>query len=61
MSVPPPPMFLEQVRRKQRAFLDELLSASQLWTKPPLTEQQVLDAGRRVGLEPILVCEFLNY
>lgn len=59
MSVPP--NFLEQVRRKQREFLNALISESQLWTRPALTTEQVLAAGRKMGLEPILVSEFLVY
>ena len=59
MSVPP--NFFEQVKKQQRAFLDELITASQLWTKPNLTEQEVLAAGNRVGIEPVLVSEFLVF
>ena len=52
---------LEHIRRKQREFLDALLVAK--WTKPRLSfgEQDALEAGRKVGLSPILVYEFLHY
>lgn len=52
---------LEHIRRKQRQFLDALLVRK--WTTPrrSLGEQDALDVGRKVGLMPILVCEFLHY
>ena len=52
---------LEHIRRKQREFLDALLVRK--WTTPrrPLGEHDALEVGRKVGLMPILVCEFLHY
>ncbi len=51
---------LAQIRRKQEQFRDALLEVTQLWTRG-LSEASALEAGRRVGLEPILVTEFLQY
>ena len=52
---------LEHIRRKQREFLDALLVKK--WTTPRLSlgERDALEAGRQVGLPPILVSEFLHY
>ncbi|MFO1204407.1 MAG: toll/interleukin-1 receptor domain-containing protein [Burkholderiales bacterium] len=52
---------LEHIRRKQREFLDALLVRK--WTTPrrSLGEQDALEVGQKVGLMPILVCEFLHY
>jgi TIR domain len=52
---------LEHIRRKQREFLDALLVKR--WTTPRLSlgERDALEAGRQVGLPPILVSEFLHY
>jgi TIR domain len=51
---------LEHIRRKQREFLDALLVRK--WTIPrPLGERDALEAGRQVGLDSILVSEFLQY
>ncbi len=52
---------LEHIRRKQREFLAALLVRK--WTTPrrSLGEQDALEAGRKVGLMPILVSEFLHY
>jgi hypothetical protein len=52
---------LEHIRRKQQEFLDALLVRK--WTTPRLDfgEQDALEAGRKVGLKPILVVEFLYY
>lgn len=52
---------LENIRRKQREFLDALLVKK--WTTPrrSLGERDALEAGRQVGLHPILVSEFLHY
>jgi hypothetical protein len=58
--MPISPKELEHIRRKQREFLDALLVAK--WTKPErLDESDALEAGRKVGLDPILVSEFLVY
>jgi hypothetical protein len=49
---------LEHIERKAREFLDAVLVAK--WTKPAaLDELDALEAGRKVGLDPILVSEFL--
>jgi hypothetical protein len=51
---------LEHIRRKQREFLDALLVAK--WTTPRrVGEADALEIGRKIGLKPILVCEFLHY
>lgn len=52
---------LEHIRRKQREFLDAILVRK--WTSPRLQlgAQDALEAGRSVGLKPILVSEFLYY
>ena len=59
--MPPSDRELEHVRRKQREFLDALLVAK--WTTPRLSlgEQDALKIGRKVGLPPILVAEYLYY
>ena len=51
---------LAQIRRKQHEFRDALLETTQLWTRD-LDEAGALAAGRRIGLEAILVSEFLVY
>jgi CHAT domain len=51
---------LAQIRRKQEQFRDALLDVTQLWTRK-LDESNALEAGRRIGLEPVLVSEFLQY
>jgi hypothetical protein len=51
---------LAQIRRKQEQFRDALLEVTQLWTRK-LDEAGALAAGRRIGLEPVLVSEFLQY
>ena len=51
---------IAQIRKKQRDFLDALVEFTQLWTKP-LDIDGALEAGRRVGLEDVLVGEFLVY
>jgi hypothetical protein len=51
---------LAQIRRKQEQFRDALLEVTQLWTRD-LDEAVALEAGRRLGLEPVLVSEFLQY
>jgi hypothetical protein len=51
---------LAQIRRKQEQFRDALLEVTQLWTRQ-LDKAGALAAGRKVGLEPILVSEFLQY
>lgn len=51
---------LAQIRRKQEQFRDALLEVTQLWTRD-LDESSALAAGRRIGLEPVLVSEFLQY
>ena len=51
---------LAQIRRKQEQFRDALLEVTQLWTRE-LDESSALDVGRRLGLDPILVSEFLHY
>ncbi|HRX71332.1 MAG: hypothetical protein H6973_08105 [Gammaproteobacteria bacterium] len=51
---------LAQIRRKQEQFRDVLLEVTQLWTRE-LDEADALAAGRKVGLDPVLVSEFLHY
>jgi hypothetical protein len=51
---------LAQIRRKQEQFRDALLEITQLWTRT-LDEAGALTAGRKAGLGPILVSEFLQY
>ncbi len=51
---------LAQIRKKQREFLEALIEKSQLWTKEP-DVSSALEAGQQVGLEKILVSEFLVY
>lgn len=51
---------LAQIRKKQRDFLDALIEKSQLWTKE-ISPADALEAGRQVGLEDVLVREFLVY
>lgn len=51
---------LAQIRRKQEQFRNALLEVTQLWTHD-LDEASALAAGRKIGLEPVLVSEFLQY
>jgi hypothetical protein len=51
---------LAQIRRKQEQFRDALLEVTQLWTRE-LDEPGALAAGRKIGLEPVMVSEFLHY
>jgi hypothetical protein len=51
---------LAQIRRKQEEFRDALLEVTQLWTRE-LDEAGGLAAGRKIGLDPVLVSEFLQY
>ncbi len=51
---------LAQIRRKQEQFRDALREVTQLWTRQ-LDETGALAAGRKLGLEPILVSEFIQY
>ena len=51
---------LAQIRRKQEQFRDALLEVTQLWTRD-LDEASALATGRKMGLEPVLVSEFLQY
>jgi hypothetical protein len=52
---------LEHIRRKQQEFLDALLVRKWTTTRRELGEQDALEVGRRIGLKPMLVCEFLHY
>jgi hypothetical protein len=52
---------LEHIRRKQREFLDAMLVAKWTTARRTLGEKDALEIGRKVGLKPILVCEFLHY
>jgi len=51
---------LAQIRRKQGQFRDALLDVTQLWTRE-LDEASALAAGRKIGLDSVLVSEFLQY
>jgi TIR domain. len=51
---------LAQIRRKQEQFRDALLEVTQLWTRE-IDEPGALAAGRKIGLEPTMVSEFLVY
>lgn len=51
---------LTQIRRKQEQFRDALVEVTQLWTRK-LDEASALAAGRKIGLEPLMVSEFLQY
>jgi len=51
---------LAQIRRKQEQFRDALIEVTQLWTRE-LDEASALAVGCKIGLEPVLVSEFLQY
>jgi len=51
---------LAQIRKKQKEFLEALGEQSQLWTRA-IDLAGALEAGRKVGLEEILISEFLVY
>jgi len=50
---------LAEIRRKQEQFKEALLKATQLGTRP-LEDASALALGRSIGLEPVLVSEFLH-